>query len=135
MSDETESEEVAGQRRALRFVGYGIMVAGVIVVGATAVSTDPGPLVVYGLLGLGVKLFLPYFMPASPAERAADTPNYGGNVRRTAAGIGLFTGGFVLFNARFVTEGFLIQLAAAAIVALALFVPLDRLLPAEPAST
>ena len=85
-------------------------------------------------MGLGVKLFLPYSMPASPAERAADTSNYGGDVRRTAAGIGLFTGGFVLFNARFVTEGFLIQLAAAAIVALALFVPLDRLLPAEPAS-
>ena len=85
-------------------------------------------------MGLGVKLFLAYFMPASPAERAADTPNYGGDVRRTAAGIGLFTGGFVLFNARFVTEGFLIQLAAAAIVALALFVPLDQLLPAEPAS-
>ena len=85
-------------------------------------------------MGLGVKLFLPYFMPASPSERAADTPNYGGDVRRTAAGIGLFTGGFVLFNARFVAEGFLVQLAAAAIVALALFVPLDRLLPAEPAS-
>ena len=58
MSDETESEEAAGQRRALRFVGYGIMVAGVIAVGATAVSTDPGPLVVYGLLGLGVAVFL-----------------------------------------------------------------------------
>ena len=85
-------------------------------------------------MGLGVKLFLPYFMSASPAERAADTPNYGGDVRRTAAGIGLFTGGFVLFNARFVAEGFLIQLAAAVIVALALFVPLDQLLPAEPAS-
>ena len=85
-------------------------------------------------MGLGVKLFLPYFMPASPAERAADTPNYGGDVRRTAAGVGLFTGGFVLFNARFVAEGFLVQLAAAAIVALALFVPFDRVLPAEPAS-
>ena len=59
-------------------------------------------------MGLGVKLFLPYFMPASPAERAADTPNYGGDVRRTAAGIGLFAGGFVLFNARFVAEGFLV---------------------------
>ena len=85
-------------------------------------------------MGLGVKLFLPYFMPASPSERAAETPNYGGDVRRTAAGIGLFAGGFVLFNARFVTEGFLVHLAAAALVALALFVPLDRLLPAEPAS-
>ena len=85
-------------------------------------------------MGLGVKLFLPYFMPASPAERAADTPNYGGDVRRTAAGVGLFTGGFVLFTARLVAEGFLVPLAAAALVALALFVPLDRLLPAEPAS-
>ena len=85
-------------------------------------------------VGVGVKLFLPYFMPASPAERAADTPNYGGDVRRTAAGIGLFAGGFVLFNARLLAEGFLVPLAAAALVALALFVPLDRLLPVEPAS-
>ena len=85
-------------------------------------------------MGLGGKLLLPYLMPASPAERAADTPNYGGDVRRTAAGIGLFTGGFVLFTARLVAEGFLVPLAAAALVALALFVPLDQLLPAEPAS-
>ena len=62
------------------------------------------------------------------------TPSYGGDVRRTAAGIGLFSGGFVLFNARFVTEGFLVHLAAAALVVLALFVPLDRLLPEDPAS-
>ena len=84
-------------------------------------------------MGLGVKLFLPYFMPASPAERAADTPNYGGDVRRTAAGIGLFAGGFVLFNARLVAEGLLVPLAAATLVALAVFVPLDLMLAPEPA--
>ena len=90
---------------------------------------------VAGLLtGLGIKLFLPYFMPASPSERAADTPNYGGDVRRTAAGIGLAAGGFVLLNSWIVLDGYLVPLAAGAVVSIALFVPLDRLLPSEPAA-
>ena len=90
---------------------------------------------VAGLLtGVGIKLFLPYFMPDSPAERAADTPNYGGEVRRTAAGIGLAAGGFVLLNSWIVVDGYLVPLAAGAAVGLALFVPLDRFLPSEPAT-
>jgi hypothetical protein len=90
---------------------------------------------VAGLLtGLGIKLFLPYFMPASPSERAADTPNYGGDVRRTATGIGLAAGGTVLLNSWIVLDGYLVPLAAGAVVGLALFVPLDRFLPSEPAA-
>jgi hypothetical protein len=84
------------------------------------------------LAGIGIELLLPSFVPASPAERAAETPNYGGGVRRTATGVGLAAFGVVLLNSRFVADGYLVPAVAATLVGLLRFVPLDRFLPADP---
>jgi len=44
------------QDRHVRRVGYGIAAAGVLATAIAAVSTRPGPVIVYGLLGTGVAL-------------------------------------------------------------------------------
>jgi len=57
MSDETTDDETR-QRKALRRVGYGIAGAGVLTVLVDAVSTQPGPIVLYGFLGVAVATFV-----------------------------------------------------------------------------
>ena len=44
------------QERHVRRVGYGIATAGVLATAIAAVSTRPGPVIVYGLLGTGAAL-------------------------------------------------------------------------------
>lgn len=58
MSEEPSPEEAARQRKQLRRVGYGIAVAGVLAAFVALGSTNPGPIVVFGLLGLAVGVFV-----------------------------------------------------------------------------
>ena len=79
------------------------------------------------LVGLGTMLHLPYFIRRSRSRSgAAPGDSYTG---RAVIGLALDAAGIVAFGARFAVDGFLVPLAAAAVVALVLYVPLDRFLP------
>jgi len=79
------------------------------------------------LVGFGTMLHLPYFVRRSGARGgAAPDDSYAG---RAAVGLALDAAGIVAFGARFAVDGFLVPPAAAAVVALVLYVPLDRFLP------
>ena len=79
------------------------------------------------LVGFGTMLHLPYFVRRSGARGgAAPDDSYAG---RAAVGLALDAAGIVAFGSRFAVDGFLVPLAAAAVVALVLYVPLDRFLP------
>lgn len=59
MSEETTPDEAEErQREQLRRVGYGIAVAGVLAALVALISTDPGPIVVYGLLAVAIGTFV-----------------------------------------------------------------------------
>jgi hypothetical protein len=59
MSDETASGETdERQRKQLRRVGYGIAVSGILTALVALVSTNPGPIVVYGLLAVAIGTFV-----------------------------------------------------------------------------
>ena len=79
------------------------------------------------LVGFGTMLHLPYFVRRS-GSRGGPAPgdSYAG---RAAVGLALDAAGIVAFGSRFVADGYLVPLAAAAVVALVLYVPLDRFLP------
>lgn len=58
MSEESSPEDAAPERTQLRRVGYGITVAGVIAALVALGSSRPGTIVVYGLLGFAVAVFV-----------------------------------------------------------------------------
>ena len=79
------------------------------------------------LVGFGTMLHLPYFIRRSRSRGgAAPGDAYAG---RAAIGLALDAAGIVAFGARFVVDGLLVPLAAAAVIALVLYVPLGRFLP------
>jgi len=79
------------------------------------------------LIGVGTMLHLPYFVRRSGSQDGS-APG-GSHADRAAVGLALDAAGIVAFGARFVVDSLLVPLAAAAVIALVLYVPLDRFLP------
>ena len=79
------------------------------------------------LVGFGTMLHLPYFVRRS-GSRGGPAPG-DSYADRAAVGLALDAAGIVAFGSRFVADGYLVPLAAAAVVALVLYIPLDRFLP------
>lgn len=70
MSEETSLEEAAHQRKQLRRVGYGIALGGGLAALVTFASSRPRPIVVYGLLGLAVAVFVLEFLEVGASGTA-----------------------------------------------------------------
>lgn len=70
MSEEASLDEAAQQRKQLRRVGYGIAVGGLLTVLVALGSSRPRPIVVYGLLGVAVAVFVLEFLEVGASGTA-----------------------------------------------------------------
>jgi hypothetical protein len=78
------------------------------------------------LVGVGTLLHLPYFIYRSAAGSEGVEGSY---ARRGAAGVALDAAGIIAIGARIAVDSAVVALAAAAVAALVVFVPLQYALP------